>query len=53
MKTGMFNPKGHSVTGPGGWYCPCCGPSPKRRKKKAKQHKKRIIRMLKKYYDSF
>jgi len=49
MKTGLFNPTGHSRVGPGGWFCVCCGPAPKQRKKMARLHKKRIYAMLDKW----
>jgi len=46
MKTNLFNAKHHSVTGPGGWNCACCGPAPRHRKKAVRIHKRRIYRML-------
>ncbi len=50
MKTRLFDPKRHSVTGPGGWNCPCCGPSPRYRKLYAKLYKRKINRFLDKYF---
>ncbi len=46
MKTGLLNVKHHSDTGPGGWKCPCCGPSPKHRKVFARKYKRRMYRVL-------
>jgi len=46
MKTNIFRAKGHMLFGPGGWYCPCCGPAPKNRKAFVRKHKKRINRLL-------
>lgn len=46
MKTNLFSAKGHAKTGPGGWYCTCCAPSPKNRPIFARQHKKQVYRLL-------
>lgn len=48
MKTSIFSARNRAVAGPGGWFCTCCGPSPKHRKMTSRLHKKRTYRMLNK-----
>ena len=46
MKTNLFNARHHARSGPGGWFCSCCGPAPKHRKAAARLHKKRMQKLL-------
>ncbi len=46
MKTNLFSARHHAKVGPGGWFCACCGPAPKDRKKVARNHKKKMYRFL-------
>lgn len=46
MRTNLFNAKHYGRTGPGGWYCGCCGPAPKYRKKFVRLHKRWMMRIL-------
>ena len=49
MKTNIFNARHHAKTGPGGWFCPCCAPSPgHERKVVARNHKRKVYRILEK-----
>ena len=46
MKTNIFNARHHARVGPGGWFCTCCGPAPAHRKVMARNHKRKLYRLL-------
>jgi hypothetical protein len=46
MKTNLFNARRHAHSGPGGWFCTCCGPAPKHRAVVARMHKRKVYRLL-------
>lgn len=46
MKTNMFNLRHNGRIGPGGWHCHCCSPAPKHRDVAARQHKRKMYRLL-------
>ncbi len=46
MKTNLFNLRHNGRIGPGGWRCHCCGPAPSLRDVAARQHKRKMYRLL-------